>query len=242
MDMEATSRKLAAWIGERVRKAGCRGVVLGLSGGLDSSVLAVLCQRACPRNTLALIMPCHSIDADKVHAEKVAEKYSIPTRIISLDRVYDSLLETLPNIDGGEAALQLAGANLKARLRMITLYYTANQLQYLVAGSSNRSELTIGYFTKYGDGGVDIMPLGNLVKEQVRELAGHLGIPPEIITKPPSAGLWEGQTDEAEMGLSYEVLDDYILTGNAPDDLKKTIEAKKAASRHKCALPPIAPL
>jgi NAD+ synthase len=141
-----------------------------------------------------------------------------------------------------KATLNLANANLKARLRMITLYYTTNQLQYIVAGSSNRSELAIGYFSKYGDGGVDIMPLGNLVKTQVRELAAYLGIPREIIAKPPSAGLWEGQTDEAEMGLSYEVLDNYILTGNVPDDLKKIIEAKKATSQHKVALPPIAPL
>ena len=242
MDKEAVSRKLAAWIGERVHEVGRRGVVLGLSGGLDSSVLAVLCQRACPDNTLALIMPCHSIDTDKVHAEKVAVKFSIPTRIISLDKVYDSLLETLPNFNGDKAALKLAGANLKARLRMITLYYTANQLQYIVAGSSNRSELTIGYFSKYGDGGVDIMPLGNLVKEQVRELAGYLGIPPEIIAKPPSAGLWEGQTDEEEMGLTYETIDTYILTGNEPEEVKETLESRKAASFHKRETPPIAPI
>ena len=242
MDTEAVSRKLTAWIGEKVAEAGCRGVVLGLSGGLDSSVLAVLCQRACSDNTLALIMPCHSIDTDEIHAEKVAGKFSIPTKIISLDKVYDSLLETLPNLNKNNATLKLAHANIKARLRMITLYYTANQMQYIVAGPSNRSELTIGYFSKYGDGGVDIMPLGNLVKEQVRELAAYLGIPPEIIAKPPSAGLWDGQTDEAEMGLSYEVLDNYILTGNAPDDLKKIIEAKKADSQHKGTLPPIAPV
>ena len=125
---------------------------------------------------------------------------------------------------------------------MITLYNTANQLWYIVAGSSNRSELTIGYFTKYGDGGVDIMPLGNLAKSQVRELAGYLGVPQEIIDKPPSAGLWKGQTDEEEMGLTYEVLDNYILTGNAPDDLKKTLETRKATSQHKCETPPIAPI
>ena len=153
MDTEAVSRKLAAWIGERVHEVGRRGVVLGLSGGLDSSVLAVLCQRACPDNTLALIMPCHSINTDRDHAEKVASNFFIPTRIIPLDKVYDSLLETLPNFHEDEEALKLAEANLKARLRMITLYFTANQLQYIVAGSSNRSELTIGYFSKYGDGG-----------------------------------------------------------------------------------------
>jgi NAD+ synthase len=242
MNMESVSRKLAAWIRENVAEAGCRGVVLGLSGGLDSSVLAVLCQHALPQNTLGLLMPCHSIDTDRIHAGMVAKKFSIPTKIVALDSVYDSLIETLPDFQPDAALVKLTHANLKARLRMITLYNTANQLRYIVAGSSNRSELTIGYFTKYGDGGVDIMPLGNLVKSQVRELAGYLEIPCEIIDKPPSAGLWEGQTDEEEMGLTYEVLDNYILTGNAPEDLKKTLETRKAVSQHKCETPPIAPI
>jgi NAD+ synthase len=134
----------------------------------------------------------------------------------------------------------LCVANLKPRLRMVTLYFFANKLRYLVAGSGDRSEITVGYFTKYGDGGVDIMPLGNLVKEEVRELARHLKIPQEIIDKPPSAGLWEGQTDEGEMGFSYESLDRYILTGKAPQELKSRIEAMKAASAHKGMMPPVA--
>jgi len=123
---------------------------------------------------------------------------------------------------------------------MVTLYYISNQLKYMVAGSGNRSEITVGYFTKHGDSGVDIMPLGNLVKGEVRELARYLEIPREIIDKPPSAGLWEGQTDEAEMGFSYEDLDRYILTGDAPQELKRKIEAMKAAAAHKSAMPPIA--
>jgi len=242
MDTESVCRKLVIWIREKVEEAGCRGVVLGLSGGLDSSVLGVLCQQALPQKTLGLLMPCHSISADKEHAEILAAKFSIPTKIAVLDNIYDSLIETLPDFQLDSALVKLTRSNLKARLRMITLYYTANQLQYIVVGSGNRSELTIGYFTKYGDGGVDIMPLGNLVKGQVRELADYLGIPQEIIDKPPSAGLWKGQTDEEEMGLSYEVLDNYTLTGNAPEDLKKTLETRKAASQHKSETPPIAPI
>jgi NAD+ synthase len=242
MDMESVSRKLVIWIRKKVQEAGCRGVVLGLSGGLDSSVLGVLCQQALPQNTLGLLTPCHSIDTDRIHAEMVAKKFSITTRMVVLDDVYNSLLAALPDFQSDAALVKLTHANIKARLRMITLYNTANQLRYIVAGSSNRSEITIGYFTKYGDGGVDILPLGNLVKSQVRELAGHLGIPREIIEKPPSAGLWEGQTDEEEMGLTYEVLDNYILTGNAPEDLKETLETRKAASFHKCETPPIAPI
>jgi NAD+ synthase len=239
MDAESVSRRLAAWIKEAVDGAGYRGVVLGLSGGLDSSVLAILCQQALPRDTLGLIMPCHSIPADKEHAEMVADKFTLTTKTIILDRIYDSTIETLPDFQPDAALVKLTRANLKARLRMIALYYTANQRQYLVAGSSNRSEITIGYFTKYGDSGVDMMPLGNLVKAEVREMAGYLGVPREIIDKPPSAGLWEGQTDEKDMGFSYEVLDNYILTGEAPDDIRKILESRKAASRHKCLMPPI---
>ena len=122
---------------------------------------------------------------------------------------------------------------------MLTLYYLANQLKYLVIGASNRSELAIGYFTKYGDGATDILPLGNLVKRQVRELARFLGIPKVIMAKPPSAGLWERQTDEAELGLSYEELDHYLLSGEASETVRKKIEAMIAASNHKRLPPPV---
>ena len=125
---------------------------------------------------------------------------------------------------------------------MVTLYYFANQFKYMVAGSSNRSELSIGYFTKYGDGGVDIMPLGSLVKGQVRELARFLNIPQQIIDKPPSADLWEGQTDETELGFSYDELDRYLVNGKATNELKKKIESMIATSKHKRQPPPIANL
>lgn len=239
MNAERQASKLVAWIKEKVTTAGCRGVVLGMSGGLDSSVLAVICQRAFPQNTLGVIMPCHSAPEDKVHALAVASRFAITTAEVALDGIYDTILQTLPDYEAEATRVQRARANLKARLRMIALYYIANQLQYIVAGSGNRSEITVGYFTKYGDAGVDILPLGNLVKGEVAELARYLEIPREIIEKPPSAGLWEGQTDEAEMGVSYEFLDRYILTGNAPQELKKQIETMKAAADHKRAMPPV---
>jgi NAD+ synthase len=240
MDVEQRANRLVAWIKDKVQAAGCRGVVLGLSGGLDSSVLGALCQRAFPQNTLGVIMPCHSIDTDKAHAGIIADRYNIPTMEVSLDDAFDALTGILPDYQPEPALANLARANLKARLRMVTLYYIANQLRYIVAGSGNRSELTVGYFTKHGDSGVDILPLGNLVKGEVIELARYLKIPNEIIDKPASAGLWEGQTDEAEMGFSYEALDRYILTGDAPEELKGKIEAMKAAVAHKLAMPPIA--
>jgi NAD+ synthase len=233
MDKEQRVRTLVDWIQDKVMSAGCRGVVLGMSGGLDSSVLAVLCQRAFPKNVLGLIMPCYSVDQDREHAEMVARQFDIPTKTVGLKAVYDAMFYVLPDSKVDPPLAKIAQANLKARLRMVTLYYVANQMNYFVAGSGNRSEITIGYFTKYGDGGVDILPLGNMVKKEIRELARHLNIPREIMDKPPSAGLWEGQTDEEEMGMTYEALDRYLLSGNAPEELKSRIEFKKAANRHK---------
>jgi NAD+ synthase len=241
MNTELLAEKLVSWIKDETLAAGCKGIVLGMSGGLDSSVLAGLCQRAFPRNTLGVIMPCHSCQEDKAHAEEVAGKFAVPTTEVVLDNTFDALLQTLPDYKADPALSQLAQANLKARLRMLTLYNIANQLKYMVVGSSNRSEISIGYFTKYGDGGVDIMPLGNLVKGQVRELARFLVIPRTIIDKPPTAGLWEGQTDEDEMGFSYEALDRYLLSGEASDELRSKIETMIAASKHKRTMPPIPP-
>ncbi len=232
--------KMTSWIGEQVLAAGCKGVVLGMSGGLDSSVLAVLCYRAFPQNMLGVLMPCHSNQEDEEHAQIVASKFSVPTKIVVLDTVFDTLLKVLPNDMVEPATSQLAKANLKARLRMLTLYYSANQLKYIVVGSSNKSELSTGYFTKYGDGGTDILPLGNLVKGQIRELASFLGIPQQIIDKPPSGGLWQGQTDEGELGFSYEELDHYLITGEASNELREKIESMIAANNHKRLPPPMA--
>ena len=242
MDKGRLVKKLISWIRDKVSAAGCKGIVVGMSGGLDSSVLAVLCQRAFPQNMLGVIMPCHSSQEDEEHARIVANKLSIPTKTVVLDSVFDTLLKVLPGDRVEPTVSRLAKANLKVRLRMLSLYYFANQLKYMVAGSSNRRELSIGYFAKYGDGGVDIMPLGNLVKGQVRELASFLDIPRQIIDKPPSAGLWQGQTDEGELGLSYEDLDRYLVTGEASNELREKIESMIAASNHKRLPPPTANL
>ncbi len=240
MDTEQLSEKLVSWIRDKVTTAGCRGTVLGMSGGIDSSVVAALCKRAFPRGMLGVIMPCYSIPEDREHALSVADKFSIPTKEVVLDSAYDTLLKVLPADAAEQSTNQLARANLKPRLRMLTLYYFANQLNYMVVGASNKSELSVGYFTKYGDGGVDIIPLGNLVKREVRELARFLCIPQEIIDKPPSAGLWQGQTDEEDLGLSYQEIDNYLLTGDASDDVRGRIEAMMSNCSHK-RLPPAVP-
>jgi NAD+ synthase len=240
MNSEQLAAKLVSWIREKVTSAGCKGVVLGLSGGVDSSVAAVLCQRAFPQSTLGVIMPCYSTEEDMEHARLVAKQFSIPAQTVALDATYDNLLKVLPDNQADPDVSRLAQANIKARLRMLTLYYFANRLEYLVVGSSNRIELAVGYFTKYGDGGVDILPLGSLLKKQVKELAQYLGIPQPIIDKPPSAGLWEGQTDEEELGTGYDQIDLYLASGEVSAALNQKLKAMISASQHKRQPPPVA--
>ena len=158
MNAEQLAKDLASWIKGKILAAGCKGVVVGMSGGIDSSVLAVLCHRAFPQSMLGVFMPCYSSQEDGEHAQAVASLFSIPIKTVALDAVFDALLKALPDESVDLAASRLAKANLKVRLRMLSLYYFANQLNYMVVGASNRSELSIGYFTKYGDGGSEILP------------------------------------------------------------------------------------
>jgi NAD+ synthase len=231
--IKALIEDLTHWIRHQVKMAGAQGVVLGLSGGLDSSVAAVLCKRALGDAVYGLILPCHSNPLDESHALLLAETFDITTETIDLTPAFDLLVSLLP---GGS---RLSVANVKPRLRMITLYYYANERGYLVVGSSNKSELQTGYFTKYGDGGADLLPLGGLLKTQVRQVAGGLDIPPEIIEKPPSAGLWEGQTDEGELGISYEELDGALvaLQGSqahgSDDEVMEKVRRMVSRSHHK---------
>ncbi len=199
------STDISSWIKRKVKEANAEGVIIGLSGGLDSSCVGALCKKALGEKVLGLILPCHSNPEDENLALFVADKFNIKIEKIVLDSLYDKYLEILPE------GKKLAKANLKPRLRMLTLYYYANNLNYLVAGSGNKSELSVGYYTKYGDAAVDMLPLGGLLKSEVRELAKELGMPKEIIARVPTAGLWQGQTDEKELGLSYEDLDRAII-------------------------------
>jgi len=230
-----TAERISNWIRERVEEAGARGVVVGISGGIDSSVVAVLARRGLGDRVLGLIMPCHSDPTDVEHARRVAAEFGIETECVDLTPVFDCFMKALPPGD------RLAVGNLKPRLRMATLYYFANSRNYLVMGTGNKSEIMVGYTTKYGDSGVDLLPLGDLLKTQVRELARELGIPEEIIVKPPSAGLWEGQTDEGEMGITYEELDRALLaiesgdTGQCNQEALACVRSMMAASQHKRA-------
>jgi len=226
---------LVSWIRTKTLEAGAKGVVYGLSGGVDSALVGALCQRAFPDTSLALILPCYSLAQDLADARLVADALQLNTKVVNLDHVFDQIKKLL--CADNEQGNRLLLANIKPRLRMIVLYYYAGLYNYLVVGGTNRSEYTVGYFTKHGDGGSDLIPLGNLVKSQVKELAAYLQVPEKIINKPPSAGLWENQTDEEEMGITYTMLDQYLLGGKVPPDVKEKIERMKKSSEHKRRTP-----
>ena len=235
MNINELCNALIVWLQEYARKAGAHGAVFGMSGGIDSAVVSVLCKKAFGENALGLIMPCYSDKNDQIDAGLVADKFDIKYHTIVLDDVYDEFLKIMDKSEN-----HMAKANIKPRLRMTVLYYYAGINNYLVVGSENKSELTVGYFTKHGDGGADLWPIGNLVKSQVRKLAFHFNIPQKIIDKTPTAGLWSGQTDEEEMGITYDELDKYILTGETENpEIKDRIYTLYKKSEHKRRPPQI---
>lgn len=237
MDAAVQAERLSNWIRGRAAEAGVDGLVLGLSGGVDSAVVAGLAVRAMPGKVHTFILPCHSQPEDARLGQEVASAFGLTAETLALDEAFDALRRTY---NAGEAPRSgnLADANLKSRLRMITLYYQANRLNCLVLGTGNRSEIAVGYFTKWGDGAVDLLPLAGLVKREVYELARYLGVPQAVIDRAPSGGLWPGQTDEAEMGLRYADIDEYLLTGNVPADTAAKIERRIRANEHKRRMPP----
>ncbi len=251
--MTDTAERLVKWLDTQLAASGARGFVVGLSGGIDSAVVARLCQLVRPDTTVCVLLPCHSDPQDEADARHVADHFALPAVRIDLAPAYDALLRGARDGVAPLLALEheqhppddirarLPVANLKPRLRMTTLYFVANTFNHLVVGTGNRSELAIGYFTKYGDGGVDLLPLANLVKSQVRALARELGVPERVIDKPPSAGLWLGQTDEAEMGFTYADLERYLSDGasSVPPAVAVKIQRLARASDHKRAPTPV---
>jgi NAD+ synthase len=240
--MKGLAAHLTAWLRREVEAGRGEGAVLGLSGGIDSAVVGALAERAFPQHALGVLMPCHSDPADAEDAALCARHFGLGTVTVDLAPAYDALVEELGRASSDLPENRLATANLKPRLRMTTLYAFANLRNYRVLGTGNLDELTVGYFTKYGDGGSDLLPLGSLTKGEIRDLARELGVPPRIIDKPPSAGLWTGQTDEGEMGLTYAQLDAYLRGGDVPPEVRARIEALRDGSAHKRALPKVAPL
>ena len=220
-DYKETTTVIKEFIKTYVKNSGCNGVVIGLSGGIDSAVTAVICRQALGKNNAKCIfLPEKATpESDDKHQDLLVKNFDLDcgTRNIS-DIVEQFSKNSLVKSD------KCVLANVKARIRMTLLFEYANVHNLLVCGTSNKSEILIGYFTKYGDGGVDFMPLGDLYKTQIWELAKHLKIPDEIIKKPPTAGLWEGQTDEKEFKLTYSQLDTILMGLETKTDEKKIAE------------------
>jgi NAD+ synthase len=181
------------------------GAIVALSGGIDSALVATLASRVVDVYGLLLPDPTTSDPADAQDAQDLAKDLGIDCEIIEIGGIVEAIYASRPKL--GPKKCRLAYANVKPRVRMIMNYYASNLDGRIVLGTGNKTELLMGYFTKYGDGGVDMLPIGDLYKTRVRQMATHVGVPESIIKKPPSAGLWKGQTDESEMGIDYETLD-----------------------------------
>jgi NAD+ synthase len=249
----ATAERIAGWMRRELTSSGAHGFVVGLSGGTDSAVVARLAQLAARGNVVAAILPTHSDPADERDAALVANHFSLSTVRVDLSDAYDATTaaahvaaQQLPEPTDRSAShdpihARRPLANLKPRLRMVMLYFLANRFNSLVAGTGNRSELSIGYFTKHGDGGCDLLPIGGLLKSEVRTLARELGVPAAIVERTSSARLGMGQTDEEEIGFTYADLERYLEEGpqGVSPALAMKIERLTRSSEHKRALPPM---
>ena len=232
-DYAKETEKRVAFIKKILEESHTDGIVYGNSGGKDCALVGILCKMAC-ENTVGIILPCSSkrnFTLDKDDAMEVAEKFSIETRIMDVTPVKEALKTQLSGVTG--TLTPLAEANIAPRLRMTTLYAVAAAENRLVAGTGNRSESYVGYFTKWGDGAYDFNPISDLTVKEVFEFLRYLECPDCIINKAPSAALFEGQTDEDEMGFKYAQLDEYILTGATDPVAKEKIDRMHARTEHK---------
>lgn len=234
-------QNIAKWIKEQVENARAKGVVLGMSSGVDSSTVARLCQEA-HVDTHLIIMPYgDTMNKSKSYecAMELIDKFNFKYHVFDIKPTVDSLAITenseLIN-ELNKTNIELAHANIRPRIRMTYLYQYAGINNLLVIGTGNLSEATVGYFTKWGDGACDLNPLANLTKKEVYILAKYLQVPDSIINKKPSAELWEGQTDEDELGIPYEKIDKFILTGTTGDKIEDSLikdKQEKAMHKHK---------
>lgn len=230
LDLASTKEIILKFIVETMEEAGAKGAVIGLSGGIDSSLCAALLTEAIGRErVLGLLLPCESTKSDIDDGLLIARHLGIRYKTIDLTGTYKSFLDD----NSQKPEHNLTFANIKPRLRMTTLYFHAAKEGFLVAGTSNKSELVTGYLTKYGDGGVDFEPLADLLKKEVCELARMMKLPQRLIDKIPTAGLLQNQTDEAEMGFTYYDLDRFIETGIAEPETATKILGMYKKSRHK---------
>ena len=231
-DYAAETEKRIQFIRQALADAHADGILFGNSGGKDSALVGILCKLAC-ENTEGIIMPCSSkrnFTIDKDDGMEVANQYGIETRVLDLTAQKELAMENLSAIATlSDAAI----ANIAPRLRMISLYAVAASENRLVAGTGNASEFYMGYFTKWGDGAYDLNPIADLTATEIFEFLRYLKAPEAVITKAPSAGLFEGQTDEEDMGVTYAAIDKYITTGQANEKDKAIIDRYHARSDHK---------
>lgn len=248
MDFSKVSGRIRRFISDYLRSSGANGLVIGLSGGLDSAVALQLCAKAVgPKRILGLVLPTSSTpEADVSDAVRHASGLGVECKVISIDSLMESYAQLLPKAD------QKTNGNLTARIRMGILYYFAALQNSLVVGTSDKSEIWIGYFSKWGDGASDLAPLAGLYKTQVRELAKYIGVPHEIVEKKSSPRLWPGQLAEEELGLGYDAIDKilhYLVDRKMkPQQAAKSLdiplrEVRKVQdmvrkSAHKRAVPP----
>jgi NAD+ synthase len=250
-ELETRREHITAFIERVVADAGAEGAVLGLSGGIDSTLTAHLAVEALGEEGLhGLVLPSDvNTDRNMSDAERVAELLEIEYDVIDINPVVDAFVDAAPD---RAAADRMALGNVRVRTRAVINYFVANAEGRVVLGTGNRSEAMTGYFTKYGDQAVDCNPIGNLYKCQVRQLARHVGVPDEFVEKPPSAEMWEGQTDEEEMGLGYDTLDAILAlhvdgpfsksatvrTLDVPESAVERVVDLVAGSEHKRHMPP----
>lgn len=230
--------QISVWIQDQVKAANAKGLVFGLSGGIDSAVVAALAKMACGDNVLGIIMPCHSSPHSAADATLVAKKVGIKLHVADLTATYDTIIKQIPHSEGIELT------NVRPRLRMAALYCAAQAMNYLVVGTGNKTEISIGYFTKWGDGACDILPIADLYKFQVYELARELDLPDEVINKAPTADLWDGQTDENEIGMTYAELDAILqgiergeLSGFDSKQVQRVKEMAERSAHKRCPIP-----
>lgn len=255
LDLPMVKTRIKRFIKNYVEKCDAEGVILGLSGGLDSSTTAALAALSLGgKKVLGIAMPEEETynTTDIRHAELVAKKFGFDFQVIDISSPLKAFFQSLPIYD---AIDKVSKGNVKARIRMVYLYYYANRLNRLVCGTSDKSETMMGYFTKWGDAATDFAPIMNLYKTQVKQLAQHIGVPREIVEKPPSPRLWPGQLAEKELGIAYETLD-LILLGldhqmkpkeiseqlNLSFELVEKIKTRWLATEHKRRMPSTFPL
>ncbi|MDR0303194.1 MAG: NAD(+) synthase [Chitinispirillales bacterium] len=235
-DYEFETQKRIEFIRSVVKSSGADGIVYGNSGGKDCTLVGILCKKACD-NTLGLIMPCGSnqnYTTDKTDAQAVAKQFDIETRTVDLSDVKNEFVR----IAGKAVQLDNSAlVNIAPRLRMTTLYAAAAGENRIVAGTGNRSEIYMGYFTKWGDGACDFNPIADLSVSEIYEFLRFLKAPACVIEKAPSAGLFDGQTDEKEMGITYRGIDEFLLNGEASEDDKAVIKRFHDRSEHKRTAP-----